>query len=149
MAYEKQGRALEWDDYIEHDGSDYILLPDGDYDFEVIDLTKSRHGGSEKLPPCNKVSMKLKIDTPAGVTIINHHLFLHENVEFRLCAFFKAIGQRQKDEKYKMNWEKVVGSKGRANVSSRKYTDNGVERETNQIEKFYDAPTKKFKEGVF
>ena len=36
MAYEENtGRAFGWDDEIQNDGPDYVLLPDGDYPFTV------------------------------------------------------------------------------------------------------------------
>jgi hypothetical protein len=150
MAYEDQGRALEWDDYIEHDGLEFILLPAGDYDFEVTGIERSRHNGTEKIPPCNKVVASLQIVTPNGQTTIKHNLFLHTNVEGLLCAFFNSIGQRQKGDKFKMNWNKVVGSKGRAKITIRKFmNNNNEETERNQVSQFYEAPEKNFKAGVF
>lgn len=35
------GRELGWDDAIENDGPDYVTLPAGDYDFEVIDFEQA------------------------------------------------------------------------------------------------------------
>ena len=47
------GRELDWDDSIEKD-SDYVLLPEGDYEFVVESVERARHPGSDKIPPCNK-----------------------------------------------------------------------------------------------
>ena len=89
-------RELGWDDEIEKDGSDYVLLPEGDYDFTVESFERGRHNGSEKLPPCNKAMLKLRIDATEGTALINHNLFLHTKTEGMLSAFFTAIGQKKK-----------------------------------------------------
>ena len=60
-------RELNWDDAIENDGPEFILLPEGDYDFVVDHFDRERHNGSEKLPPCWKAVVYLKIETPQGV----------------------------------------------------------------------------------
>ena len=57
----EMGRELEWDDSIEKD-SDYVILPEGDYEFVVESVERARHPGSEKLPSCNKAIVKLRID---------------------------------------------------------------------------------------
>jgi len=60
-----------------------------------------------------------------------------------LCAFFTAIGQRQKGEKVKMNWGAVVGATGRCRVGTRKWkADNGEERTSNEIKRFYEPAEK-------
>lgn len=130
---------LGWDDEIEKDSPDFILLPEGDYDFIVTDFERGRHNGSEKLPPCAKAVVNLKIETPDGIAMIRHQLFLHTRTEGMLCSFFAGIGQRKKGEKLKMNWNMVPGSRGRAKVGIRKYTnDKGETRDYNEIKKFYE-----------
>ncbi len=143
-----QGYALDWDSDIQHDGLDFIIVPEGDYDFEVIDFERARHPGSDKLPPCPKAIVQIKIETDEGVSIIRHNLFLHSKTEGLLCDFFRGIGQRQRGEKISMNWNKVVGSTGRARVGIRKWDG----REFNEIKRFYDpdeAPAKGFEAGRF
>jgi hypothetical protein len=151
-------RELGWNDTIENDGPDFITLPDGDYDFEIINMERARYAGGDKLPPCNKAVVHVKIECEEGVTIIKHNLFLHTKTEGILCSFFTAIGQRKHGEKLTMNWNKVVGSKGRCKVVVDKWTnDNGEEKTSNKIVKFYElndsknnaAPAKKFEPGRF
>jgi hypothetical protein len=142
-------RELSWDDSIEKD-SEFILLPEGDYDFEVMSFERGRHAGSDKLPPCNKAILMIKIESPEGVTVIKHNLFLHSITEGLLCAFFSAIGQRQKGEKITMNWNAVTGSRGRCKVGVRKWTgDDGVERSSNDIRKFYEKTAAAYTPGEF
>lgn len=140
------GRELGWDDVIENDGPDFVLLPAGDYDFEVVEIERGRHNGSEKLPPCNKAIVHIRIEGKEGVSIIRHQLFLHTITEGMLCAFFVGIGQRQKGERITMNFNQVVGSKGRCKVGIRKYEG----KDYNEVKKFYE-PTNQptFKPGTF
>ena len=91
-------RELGWDDEIEKDSGEFILLPEGDYDFTVESFERSRHGGSEKLPACNKAILRLRIDTEEGSALINHNLFLHTKTEGMISAFFTSIGQKKKGE---------------------------------------------------
>lgn len=143
-------RELGWDDVIENDSPEFVILPEGDYDFEVIDFERGRHNGSEKLPPCNKAIVHIRIEGKEGVTTIKHNLFLHTITEGMLCAFFTGIGQRQKGEQLRMNWNAVVGSKGRCKVGTRKWTnDEGKEMIFNEIKKFYEPEAKGFTPGKF
>ncbi len=143
------GREYSWDDSIEKD-SEFTLLPECDCDFEVLSFERGRHAGSDKLPPCNKAILSIKLESPEGESTVKHNLFLHSSVEGMLCAFFSAIGQRQKGEKITMDWNKVPGSSGRCKVGIRKWTgDDGTERSSNEIKKFYEKSAKEFKEGDF
>lgn len=138
-----EGKELGWDDQIENDGPEFVLLPEGDYDFEVIDFERGRHAGSDKLPPCNKAIIHIKVSGTQGTVTIKHNLFLHTITEGMLCAFFTAIGHRKKGEPLKMEWAKVVGAKGRAKVGIRKFTnDKGETKEYNEIKKFYEPEDK-------
>jgi hypothetical protein len=133
---ENNGYELGWDDQIENDSPDFVILPEGDYDFEVIDFERARHNGSDKLPPCNKAIVHIKVEGKEGISVIRHQLFLHSITEGMLCAFFTGIGQRKKGEKVTMNWNKVVGSGGRCRVGIRKYEG----KDYNEIKKFYEPP---------
>lgn len=135
-------RELGWDDQIENDSPDFVILPKGDYDFEVIEFERGRHNGSEKLPPCNKAIVHIRIEGEEGVAIIRHQLFLHTKTEGLLCDFFIGIGQRKKGERITMDWNQVVGSKGRCNVDIRKWkNDEGREMIFNEVKKFYEPKT--------
>jgi len=145
------GYELGWDDQIEHDSPEFVVLPEGDYEFEVIDFERARHNGSDNLPPCNKAIVHIKIQGPEGISVIRHQLFLHSKTEGLLCAFFTAIGQRKKGEKITMNWNKVIGSRGKAKVGIREYDG----KQYNEIKKFYEpedgpqATNKGFQAGRF
>lgn len=132
-------RALDWDDEISSDGPDFTTLPKGRYPFTVVDLDRERHGGSEKLSPCNKAVVHLRFDGGAqGSTTIKENLFLHSKTEGILCAFFTAIGQRNHGEKLKMDWGRVIGSSGLAELGIREYEKDGETRTINQVKKYLE-----------
>lgn len=151
-----QGYELDWTSSIEND-STFTLLPNGDYDFEVVSFERGRYtpGPNGKLPECNKAVLSIKVTDEEGQSsTITHNLFLHSSTEGMLCAFFTGIGQRKHGEKFTMNWNAVIGSKGRCKIGTRKWKGNdGEERESNEIKEFYEpesaAPATGFTPGSF
>jgi hypothetical protein len=112
-------RELSWNDAIENDGG-YEPLPEGEYPFTVKLFERGRHTGSEKLPPCNKAVLTILVGNPTERTLeIKHNLFLHSKTEGMLCQFFRAIGARKSGERIVMDWNKVVGAKGRCIVKQK------------------------------
>lgn len=143
-------RSFEWDDIIIKDAADFILLPEGDYNFTVESFERGRHQGSDKLPACNKAILTLRIDSAEGTVKITHNLFLHSKTEGLLSAFFSCIGQKKKGEPLKMNWMQVPGASGRCRIGIHTYTKDGEERKNNDIKRFYpkeEGPA--FKAGEF
>ena len=136
-------RELGWEDEIEKE-SEYTLLPEGDYDFTIISFERGRHNGSEKLPPCNKATVKIQIESPNGSTVISHNLFLHTITEGMLSAFFIAIGQKRHGESIRMNWNKVVGAKGRCKVGVKTWDG----KQYNEIKKFYEPAESPTQQGA-
>lgn len=147
MAEQTIDRELGWDDQIERE-SDFILAPAGDYDFVVTAVERARHEGSDKLPPCNKAIVSIKINTPEGDVIIKHNLFLHTKTEGMLSAFFIGIGQKKHGEPLRMNWQTVPGSTGKCKIGIREWKgDDGEIRQSNEIKKFYEPtemPTQQY-----
>ncbi len=131
-------REFGWNDEIKNDGADFVLLPEGDYPFTVSKFERSRFDGSAKLPPCNMAVLTLCVDGgDKGATTITHRLYLHSKCEGLLCAFFTCIGQRQKGESLHMNWDKVVGSGGKARIEVHEYTKrDGTDGQSNQVKRF-------------
>lgn len=149
-------REIGWDDLIEKE-SEYTLLPEGDYDFTVKSLKRSRHNGSAKLPACNKAELEIEVvDGNGNKGLIYHNLFLHTKTEGMLSAFFIAIGQKKHGEPLRPNWNAITGAKGRCKVIINEWTnDKGETRSNNQIQKFYEPSETpsvnqpKFKAGTF
>lgn len=131
-------REYDWDDEIVKD-SDFTLIPEGDYNFTVVAFERGRHEGSNKLPPCNKAIVTLRIALPDGSTQeLKNNLFLHSKCEGLLSAFFTAIGQKRKGEPLRMNWGAVIGSTGRCKITIRTWQNNyGEDMQSNEVKKFY------------
>lgn len=50
---------MNWDDTIENDGQEFVVLPEGDYTFTVTNFERGRFPGSAKIPPCNKATLTI------------------------------------------------------------------------------------------
>ncbi len=139
-----QDGCMDWDDAIENDGQEFIILPEGDYNFTVTDFERGRFPGGPKVPACNKAALTLQVKTKDGIAMIRTDLLLYRSLEWRISAFFRCIGQKKHGERLVMNWNKVVGSKGRAHFKPRTYTKDGEERQANDVDRFYDYDEKNF-----
>lgn len=132
-------REFEWDDQILEESSGFELMPEGEYDFTVTKFERGRHTGSAKLPPCNKAILTLELSNAQASGSIIHNLFLHTKTEGLLSAFFIAIGQKKHGEPLRMNWQAVIGAKGKCKVGVRSWTGkDGQEKKSNEISKFLE-----------
>ena len=136
---ENKDMLMDWNDSIESDGKKFILLPEGDYNFKVTHFERGRFPGGPKVPACNKASITVQVDTKDGIATVKLDLLLYRSLEWRISGFFRCIGQKKQGEKLAMDWNKVIGSKGRAHFKQRTYTNNqGEERSINDIGHFID-----------
>jgi len=136
-----EGRELGWDDQIENDGSDFVLLDAGEYPFRVTKFERKRFAGSVKLPPCNQAVLTIEVGDESMYTTLHHSLFLHTKTEGLLCGFFRALGARKHGERIVMDWNGVVGGEGRCKLDVREWTGkDGEIRKSNDITKFLDPP---------
>jgi len=143
--YQNNNMFLDWDDAIESDGQEFVILEEGDYNFTVTDFERGRFPGGAKIPPCNKAALTLQVKTPDGVAICRTDLLLYKTMEWKLSAFFRCIGQKKHGERLVMDWNRVIGSRGRAHFKPRTYTDHdGNERQANDLDRFYDWDEKYF-----
>ena len=131
--------VMDWNDSIEVYGQDFVLLPEGDYNFLVTGFERGRFPGGPKIPACNKATITLQITSKEGISNIKFDLLLYRTVEWKISSFFRCIGQKKHGEKLAMDWNKVIGSIGRAKIKQRTYTNqNGEEKVVNDVDKFYD-----------
>ena len=137
---------MDWSDAIESDGQEFVILEEGDYNFTVTNFERGRFPGSAKIPACNKAALTLQVKTADGkLATIKFDLILYRSLEWRISSFFRCIGQKKHDERLVMDWNKVVGAKGRARFKPRSYTNrDGEERQVNDVDKFYDWDEKFF-----
>lgn len=138
MSEFENGREYGWDDEISRD-DEFVVLPEGDYDFEVTAFERSRSKGSDNIPPSNMAVLDIRVSDGTDCTYVKDYLVLHSKMEWKLSQFFRAIGQKKQGEKVRMNWNAVIGAKGRCKVIVDKYTnDKGQTKENNKIVKYYD-----------
>jgi len=149
--YESNNSMLmDWNDALENDGQEFVVLDEGDYNFVVTDFERGRFPGSAKLPACNKAAITVQVDSPNGTATVKFDLILYRSLEWRLSSFFRCIGQKKHGERLVMNWNKVVGSKGRAHFKPRTYTDkNCEERKANDVDRFFDYDPAFFNEPAW
>ena len=129
-----QGFELDWGSEIENDSPDFIVLPEGEYDFTVKSFERGRYNGGDKVGPCPKAMLTLSIDTPQGEALVKKDLLLHSKLEGLLCEFFTCIGQRKHGQRVSMNWNAVTGAHGRCKIGTRVYNGN----QYNDVKKFLE-----------
>ncbi len=139
MAENVQGYALDWDSEIQNDGQEYLILKEGDYNFEVTSFERKQFPGGTKIPPCKKAEITLKVDSDDGIAICKIDLILYSSMEWKISEFFRCIGQKKKGVAFVPNWSSLIGSTGRAHFKPRTYEKNGESRQVNDISVFYDA----------
>ena len=136
---EMDTNIMDWNDTLESDGQEFIVLPEGDYTFTVTGFERGRFPGSAKLPPCNKATLTIRIDNDQGPATARFDLLLYRTLEWKIAAFFRCIGQKKHGEKLAMDWSSLPGARGRAHIRPRSYTTrDGEERQANDVVRFYD-----------
>lgn len=134
---------MDWNSYIEMESEPFVILPEGDYDYKITKFERETFAGSAKVPACPKAVLELTVVVPGvGKSIIRDQLLLHENVEWKLCEFFRSIGQKTHGKGITMNWDTVLGAKGRAHVFVDTFTgSDGTEKQKNKISRYLDPET--------
>ncbi|MCD8013338.1 MAG: hypothetical protein LUG99_09210 [Lachnospiraceae bacterium] len=135
---------MDWDDAIENDGQEFVILEEGDYNFEVVDYERGRFPGGKKIPACNKVTFTLQVRTDKGVANCFTDLIWYRSMEWKIASFFRCIGQKKKDQRLVIDWNDIIGRKGRAHFKPATYEKDGEERSKNDVTRFYDYDEKFF-----
>lgn len=136
--YNNMPHEIGWDDEIVNDGG-FILLEEGDYNFTVTGFDRGRFPGSEKIQECAKATLTLTVETQEGSVDVKYDLLMWSTLEWKISEFFRAIGQKKHGEASRPNWGRVIGAQGRGRFKPRSYTGrDGNERQTNDVDKFYD-----------
>lgn len=131
-------RIMDWDDVLESDGAEFVVLPEGDYTFTITNFERGRFPGSAKIPACNKATISINIDNDIGVATARFDLILYRTLEWKIASFFRCIGQKKHGEKVAMKWNGIIGARGRAHIKPRTYQKGNEDRQVNDVERFYD-----------
>ena len=159
MAKETENKVIGWDDEIvndgEYSGEETVLLPAGNYPFEVIKTEQAWYDGGDKIPACNMAKIFLRVDGgELGKALCVENIYLLEKLEWKAAAFLRSIGLKKHGEP--IAWRQLThcdGETGRCKVYVDEYKVNGEVRKSNKIKSFFDkeeqAPKKAFKKGAF
>lgn len=134
--------VMAWDAYIEQE-SEFVVLPEGDYEFRVTKFERAWFEGSAKVAPCNKAELELKFTADGiGSTTVKENLLLSKTTEWKLCEFFRCIGQKVHGTGVKMNWDAVLGAIGKAHLYVDEWQGNdGNTKKNNKVKYYIDAET--------
>ena len=159
MANENE-KIIGWDDEILNDGEysseENVVLPEGNYDFEVIKTEQAWFDGSQKIPACNMAKVVLRVDGgELGKALCVENIYLLERLEWKAAAFLRAIGLKKHGEP--IAWRQLVhcdGERGRCHVYVDEFTGrDGETKQSNKVKNFFDKdeqkPKKEFKRGAF
>lgn len=154
----EQTRTYDWDEMIENDGEETlesVVLPDGNYPFEVIKTEKAWFDGSKNLPACNSVKVYMRIDGgELGKGFAVEQIFLCEKTEWKAAAFLRSIGLKKHGEP--IAWRQLVhcdGESGRCQIYVDEYEGKNGPAKNNKVRRFFDPeeqqPKKAFTKGAF
>ena len=139
MSDVNNNEAMGWDDSIENEGQEFVLLDEGDYEFTVEKMERGQFNGSAKLSPSPKATLTLAVATDRGTAHVKTDLILNRALEWKLCQFFLSIGLKKHGAPLVMKWGEVTGRTGKARIRQRSWTGNdGVERMSNDVERYLD-----------
>lgn len=127
--------------------NDFVLLPDGDYDFKIHKFEKdyytAKPGAKIESCPVAKISILIKNDE-GETSYVRENLFLHQGNKWQLLQFFTCLGLRKHgDGSTKMPWDQVEGATGRCKIGTRTYKKNDEDKKVNTIKKWLDPVEEK------
>lgn len=127
-------QAIGWDDEIdvskvsenrEKPQEDFVILPEGTYNFRIVKFERGSFAGSAKVPACNKVTIGVVLDGgEKGLGYSSCNFFMVDNQLWKIFQFLDSIGLHQEGS-VSIPWSKVqegVGSLGgKCRTSNREY----------------------------
>ena len=140
--------GLDWDDVIENDGKEFIVLKEGDYNFTITDFERSRTKESDKMKACNKAVLTLRVDSDKGTAFVHTQIVLNRMFEYKISSFFRSINRKRQGERVSMDWNNLVGERGRARFKIRNFKDKktGEDRQANDVDRYIDYDPKYFED---
>lgn len=133
---------LDWDSEISNEGG-FVLLPEGDYPYEIKKMERTRYNGSSKVPPCRMAQLTVLVHGgDKGDTTVTYKLFLLARFQWKIFELFVSAGLAKADDQtIRMQWDRVEGAKGICHVGVREYTKQsgphaGETGTANEITKF-------------
>lgn len=122
----------------------YTLLPEGDYNFTVVDMKTDRYqpGPQSKIGACKRIVITLRVTDPntGEQTDLYHNLYMwnSKNCIGMIAQFQDSIGIHKKGEPIRYDWRQdvVVGKTGRLALNHRA-NNSDSSKVYNNIKKLY------------
>lgn len=135
---------LNWGESFTAQEDEFVLLDEGVYNFTVTKMEKKIYdGNSSKIKNgCPYAELNLQIESPKGTANVRERLYLMKSMQWKLTQFFMGIGQQVVvGQPFNPNWETVIGSKGKAEITQHSYTNQNGDNRTNNQVAHYLKPT--------
>ncbi|KRM06996.1 hypothetical protein FC89_GL000305 [Liquorilactobacillus ghanensis DSM 18630] len=136
-----ENEFLNWNEGWVAEESEFTLLPEGNYPFQVTNLERKIYSGqSSKIPngaPYAEVTVEVD-GGEKGKTTIKERLYLMKKFTWKLTQFFNSIGQVQEiGQPFQPKWNQVIGASGQAKLEVNNYTDkDGNKKQNNRVKEF-------------
>lgn len=131
---ENTNAAMSWDDEFEE--SEFILLPEGDYNFTITQFERGQFNGSDKLPPAPQANIRFLIPFEGQEVNVDYKLILCKSLQWKNHQLFESVGLIKKGSgAQKLPWDQLVGKSGVCEITHRVYNGNTY----NQVNKTYPA----------
>ena len=108
------GEAIGWDEDVSISAGP-SLLEEGDATYEIVGVTKSRYGGSEKLAPSPMAILDLDVcDSEGEVAPIERRVILNSKLIWQIADLMRSAGLLAEDERQipRGLWGELQGAKG-------------------------------------
>lgn len=137
---QNNGYELDWDSTISADEQQYVVLPEGDYNFMVDHIDRSYVGeSSERYAGAKMAVVYLNIEVPGQDSVqLKENFILHSNFAWKIGSLLVSTGLKKKGEDIGGNyWQKLPGTRGRCRVTQTAGKKN-PDQKFNNVAKFYE-----------
>lgn len=140
---ENENIALDWgEELVAPEEHANVILEEGTYAFDVIEFTRGRFPGSDKLCACPQAEVLLLLHGSNGNTpTVKERFQLNSKMLWKLVPFLKSIGlvdeTLKNGEKFTVDWNGVEGSHGVCYVEPGSFTgSDGNEVPVNRVTRY-------------
>ena len=126
-----ENREIGWGEEIVGEEQQFVLLPEGDYDFIVDGVNYNR----KKMDDGTTVGFSeiiCRVKTLDGDVIVKSNIKLVQKMMWKITEFFVCLGMGQVGQKFKTDWPATRGRTGKLKITHREYN----KKTYHQVDKF-------------